>query len=448
MFNLYTFVMNSKFSLKILVASAFIMTIVVSKHSFAQDLPGTDEALLKTLKGFGVKAVLTPKGNRPEALISKISLGKKLFHDKNLSGNRRVNCQTCHDPRHGTSDGKALSQTEDGKGILRRNAPALYNLEAAASPIMFWDGRVEYNSVRKYFINTPEKSLNGPNPKAVEITSVLSGALAAQAIFPLLSHEEMRGKTGENEIADAKNNLEAWDLLITRLKTETDSMEYLDLFREAFPETAAVEKINIGHVGEALSAFMKNEFQSSGSPFHRFVAGETNAMTAQQKRGLEIFSNKGRCIVCHQGPVLGGNGSTFSIGVPSFGAAPFKPDRGMGEVRPGLTNFTFKTPSLINVALSAPYMHNGAFKTLREVINHYNSVRTTLTTFVLTPERKKEFPVPVELLNSEALINEIWASIEFPFIRGGLGLTTKEMDDLETFIGEGLTDPKWKAVIR
>lgn len=447
MFSYYDFFMNSKQSLKLAVASAVIFSFVVSGKSHAQELPGSDEALLKTLKGFGVRATLKPRENKPEALVAKIALGKKLFHDKNLSGNRRINCQTCHDPRHGTSDGKALSQTEDGKGILRRNSPALFNLEAAASPLMFWDGRVEYNTIGKYFITTPEKSLNGPSPKSSEITSVLSGALAAQALFPLLSHEEMRGRAGENEIADAKNNLEAWDLLLNRLKTESDSLEYLDLFRDAYPGTI-VEKINIGHVGEAMSAFMKNEFQSSGSPFQRFVAGETNAMTAQQKRGLDIFSNKGRCIVCHQGPVLGGNGSALSIGVPSFGAAPFKPDRGMGEISPGLTNFSFKTPALINVSLSAPYMHNGVFKTLKEVINHYNSVRTTLTTFVLTPERKKEFPVAVEQLNSEALLNEIWASIQFPFIRSGLGLTRREMDDLEAFIDEGLTDPKWKAVVR
>lgn len=88
-------------------------------------------------------------------------------------------------------------------------------------------------------------------------------------------------------------------------------------------------------------------------------------------------------------------------------------------------------------------MHNGAFKTLREVINHYSNIRHSLNNFELSPERRKEFPVEVEIANDPETIKEIWGSIQAPFLRNGLGFTEAEKDDLESFLSSALTDPKW-----
>lgn len=371
---------------------------------------------------------------------AKFVLGRRLFMDTNLSGNRNISCLVCHHPMKGTSDGLALSQTEDGLGILKRNSSSLFNVGDKFNTFMFWDGRVQFHPENQSF-TTPEPALNGVNPKAPQITAALSSALSAQALFPLVSHEEMRGKKGDNEIADAKNNLQVWDLIIKRIKTEGSSQTYVKLFNRAFPKNP---DFNIGHAAEAMSVFMREQFQSNTSPFHRYVAGDDSAMTDKQKRGLIVFIERGKCIACHQGSLLGLNSFFASVGVPSFGAKPFSPDIGRGEM-PGETfrSFFFKTPSLINVALTAPYMHNGAFKTIREVIQHYNNIQASLNTFDLSDERRKEFPVEMEVRKSSGDINDIFTSIQAGFLRSGLGFTKVEMDELEAFLSEALTDPRW-----
>ena len=375
---------------------------------------------------------------------SQLELGKKLFLETDLSGNRNISCHTCHNPKMGTSDALALSQTQDGSGILKRNSSSLFNSGATNNVFMFWDGRIQHHSDKNTF-TTPEPALNGDNPKASHISSLLTNALAAQSIFPLTSREEMRGRRGENEIADAKNNLEVWDRLVKRLMTEGEKERYLKLFTSAYPKIPKDgSTVNIGHVAEAMAAFMKHQFQSNGSPFHRYVAGDNQAMNEPEKRGLAVFIDRGKCIACHQGNLLQNNTFFTSIGVPSYGAKPFTIDRGRGEaINDASRNFFFKTPSLINISMTAPYMHNGIFKTLRDVIVHYNNIRHSLHHFELTPERRAEFPVELEVMNDRQTVNEIFNSIQAPFLKSGLGLTKEEMDDLESFLSTGLSDPKW-----
>jgi cytochrome c peroxidase len=396
-----------------------------------------DEYLHQQLDFFGV----TPLQAIPlEQNQSKLELGRKLFIETNISGNRNISCRTCHHPMMGTSDALALSQTEDGKGILKRNSISIFNVGLPQNNFMFWDGRVHYNPTSKIF-NTPEPAMNGQNPGAVQITSVMTSALAAQAIFPLVSIEEMKGRKGDNEIANANSNLEAWDKIVKRLTTEDEKEKYIKLFKAAFPEA---KTINIGHVGEAMATFMGQQFQSNTSPFHRYVAGDNSAMTEQQKRGLAVFIGQGKCIACHQGTILGNNSFFTSVGVPQYGAKPFQADLGRADVNnETFRKYFFRTPSLINVALTAPYMHNGAFKTIREVINHYNNIRHSLMHFEISPERRKEFPVEVEVINDSVVIKEIWNSIQAQFLKQGLGMTEAEKDDLESFLSTALTDPKW-----
>ena len=415
----------------------FISVLVfASTPVFADPL---DDFLYDKLKIFRIGKYETPAPGQAPEYQARIELGRKLFMDPNLSGNKNISCLTCHHPMKGLSDALALSQTEDGKGILKRGANSLYNIGDRQNNFMFWDGRVHYSPTKKVF-TTPEVSLNGPAPVALHITGVLQSALSAQALFPLVSHEEMRGRPGTNEVADAKNNLEAWELIVKRITGEKNN-KYLDLFSRAYPDTH-IQKINIGHVGEAMAVFMRESFQSKDSPFHRYAAGDVTAMTVQQKRGLQVFMTS-NCMACHSGPLLGNNALFASVGVPSFGARPFVADRGRGEIdNQKFRSFFFKTPSLINVSLSAPYMHNGAFKTLREVINHYNNIENSLATFDIS-KRRTEFPVEVELLNSPGDINAIWTSVQAGFLRNGLGLGARSLDDLEVFLKEALTDPKW-----
>lgn len=429
----------------------FISFIVLSltfhsaKVHSVTPVSSVDNYLHKKLAFFDITKYEKLPINNSDEYKARVELGQKLFIETNLSGNKNVSCFTCHKPGKGTSDGLPLSRTEDGKGILRRNSSSLFNVGDKFNTFMFWDGRVRYQPSLNIF-TTPEEMLNGPKPKAPHITGVLKSALSAQALFPIVNHEEMRGKKGENEIADAVDNMDAWDKVIKRITTvpENDSGRYVALFNRAYPElSGSVQKINIGHAGEAMATFMRESFQSNGSPFHRYIAGDDAAMTPQQKRGMVVFMEEGKCIACHQGKLLGNNAFFASVGVPSYGARPFAADLGRGEVgNETFRNYFFRVPSLINIALTAPYMHNGAFKTLREVLNHYNNIQESLSTFDIS-KRNNEFPVNVEVLNSADDINNNMNAIQAGFLRQGLGLSEKSLDDLEVFLKEALTDPRW-----
>lgn len=413
------------------------MLIILSFVSFAH-AENIDSVLRQRIDFFQINALdpLPPQENR-----AQIELGRRLFMETNLSGNRNISCLSCHQPRSGTSDALALSRTEDNKGILRRNSQGLFNAGRPGHTFMFWDGRVHFNE-KTHTFTTPEKNL------PAEITNVLTSALSAQALFPMVSMEEMKGRPGDNEIADAKTNLQAWERILARLKNEDSTNRrvrpYKELFRAAYPEIT-LEKINIGHVAEAIGRFEREQFQTTGSPFNQYLRGDNQALTEKQKRGFLVFVDRGKCIACHQGGELGLNSFFASVGVPQWGARPMKRDLGRGEVNnETFRSFFFKTPSLLNVGLTAPYMHNGAFANLRDVINHYSNIKTSLANYVIADSTHQSMPVEVELLNDSSTLADVFNSIQAPFLRNGLNFTEEEKDDLESFLRDALTDPAWK----
>jgi cytochrome c peroxidase len=399
-----------------------------------------DDYLRKKIELFKLKPIQKISKN-PN--IAQVELGRRLFIEPNLSGNKNINCMTCHHPRTGTSDLRPLSRTEDGRNILRRNSQAIFNLKDKS--FMFWDGRVHYDSKAKTF-STPG------TPLPPSITNVLTSSLAAQALFPIVSSEEMKGKPGENEIANAQNNFEAWQRVVERLMNEQKKnprhKTYSELFAQAYPKTK-LEDINIGHVGEAIAAFEIEEFQSSDTPYFRYLNGDRSALSEQEKRGLIVFVESGKCITCHNGPDLGNNELFTSVAVPQWGAKPISPDKGRGEITHDfLKNYFFRTPSLINIDLTAPYMHNGAFANLSEVINHYNNIEASLKNYVISGDVEINLPVDVEVNRDPKHLKEVLNSIEFPFLRYGLNLSEKEKKDLEAFLNNALSDPRWKSSIQ
>lgn len=411
----------------------FFILICVSTLSFAETI---DEKLEKHIQFFGIESL--PKNqlnpNRP-----LIELGRHLFIAPIISGNRNISCLTCHDPKLGTSDNKRLSQTHDGKGILKRNSQSLYNVGLDSRVHMFWDGRVSFNPETKTF-QTPEKDFNSDKPKRMDITSKMHSALSMQVIFPMVSHEEMRGSIGENEIANAKTNLEAWDLLVARLLRHP---KFSQQIKAAYPNET---NINIGHIGEALASFIKEEFYSNGSPFHQYVAGNKNAMSNRQKEGMRIFIERGNCIACHQGGELGLNTFYASVGVPQYGAKPFQLD--LGRATSGVKGEEFKemwfrTPSLLNLKVTGPYFHNGAYKNIRDVINHYSNIQVFLDSFDLSGTDRDELPVELDVLNDSINRQKVFKSIVAPFLRRGLNFSDDEKDALEDFLTYGLMDPKF-----
>lgn len=239
----------------------------------------------------------------------KVTLGRLLFFDPVLSQNNDIACATCHHPDLGFSDGRPTAVGPQGT-ILSRNTPSLWNVGYAAH--LFWDGRVD--------------------------------SLESQVETPLMHPDEM--------------GVENSEALVTELQAIP---EYSERFTEAFG--GGDDAITLENVARALAAFQRTLI-SDNSPFDQYAAGNFDALTPPQRRGLALFrSGATRCFECHTPPTFASD--TFRVvGVDSD-------DPGRAAVSEEGQQGAFKVPSLRNVALSAPYMHDGSLATLADVVDFY-----------------------------------------------------------------------------
>ena len=332
---------------------------------------------------------------------AKVELGRALFFDKMLSGNRNIACATCHHPDLGTTDGLALGLGEGPKGLglerragsdkatgvhgrVPRNALALFNLGAHEFTRLFHDGRVETD---------PEGYYEGGfiSPAKWRLPPGLDNVLAVQAMFPVGSHTEMAGQEGENSIADAVslNNLAGsggvWEQLGERLRSVP---EYVELFKKAFPEQVhGPADLNYVMAANAVSAFEATAFRADDSFFDRYLRGETGALGPKAARGMSLFYGRAGCSGCHSGKFQTDH-DFHAIAMPQIGPGradggdtgywavtgerAFPEDRGRGGVTVGSEDdFKFRTPSLRNVELTGPWGHDGAYQSLRDVVRHH-----------------------------------------------------------------------------
>ncbi|MEX0344980.1 MAG: cytochrome-c peroxidase [Rhizobiaceae bacterium] len=313
----------------------------------------------------------------------KAALGQLLFYDPVLSGNRNISCGTCHNHDLGSSDGLPLGVGEGGEGIgphrttgsgpdriakrVPRNSPALWNLGAREIKILFHDGRLSISDDYGNGFNTPAEEW---------LPTGLDNILAAQALFPMTAQFEMAGNPKENQIAGAAHDrIDAvWPIVAKRVRIIP---EYGSLFVEAFDDVRHPSEVNITHVVNALGAFVGSEWQSFDSPFDAWLAGDGAALNQTQRRGLDLFFGKAGCSECHSGKLLTDHGF-HALALPHFGPGrtrrfdPFVRDVGrMGESDRLEDAYRFRTPALRNVALTAPYGHNGAYATLEEIVRHH-----------------------------------------------------------------------------
>lgn len=319
----------------------------------------------------------------PDFDEGKARLGQLLFFDPILSGNRNISCATCHHPDHAGADGLSLGIGEGGTGVgperttgegasrirkrIPRNAPALWNLGAHEVEVLFHDGRVSRSDIYENGFNTPAQEW---------LPEGLSGPLAVQALFPLTSQFEMAGDPVENEVGGAVYDRidYVWPILAKRVRVIPD---YAKMFVAAFDDVNTPLDITITHVANALAAYEGLEYQSYDSPFDAYLAGDQSALTGEQKTGLELFYGKAGCVRCHSGPLLTDHGF-HALMVPHFGPGRTRPwdtvvrDVGRMGVSDRLVDaYRFRTPSLRNVAMTAPYGHNGAYPTLEGIVRHH-----------------------------------------------------------------------------
>ena len=261
----------------------------------------------------------------------KVELGRLLFFDKILSGNKNISCATCHHPTQASADGLALGFGEGANGLgtdrapgttehdavherVPRNAPALFNLGAREFTVMFHDGRVEADTAGYYeggFI-TPAKW---------KLPQGLDNVLAAQAMFPVTSPTEMAGQKGENPVADAISLNRAagpngaWAIIAKRLQ---GIPEYVALFEAAFPEQIkSKEDITFVLVANAIAAFETTAFRADDSAFDRYLR-EEDQLSPSATRGMDLFYGKAQCSTCHAGTFQTDH-NFYAIAMPQIG---------------------------------------------------------------------------------------------------------------------------------
>tara|TARA_Y100001954_G_scaffold221242_1_gene257212 strand:+ start:1540 stop:2946 length:1407 start_codon:yes stop_codon:yes gene_type:complete len=323
------------------------------------------------------------KSDYHEFSEARAEIGQLLFYDKILSGNRNISCGTCHHPRFGGGDGLSLGIGEGGIGVgpdrvsgtgddrikkrIPRNATALWNLAAKDFRVLFHDGRLSLSDDYDNNFNSPAEEW---------LPEGLETVLGAQAIFPMTAQFEMAGNPKENEVAGALHDRidYVWPILAKRVRTIP---EYGKMFVEVFDNIDKAEEVTIAQIGEALAAYIALDFESRDSNFDKFIAGEASALNAAEKRGMELFFGKANCSSCHSGPLLTDQ-KFHALAIPPFGPGrtrrfdPYARDVGrMAETDRIEDSYRFRTPSLRNVALTAPYGHNGAFPDLDGIIRHH-----------------------------------------------------------------------------
>ncbi|MGA9411716.1 MAG: cytochrome c peroxidase [Roseobacter sp.] len=311
------------------------------------------------------------------------ALGQHLFYDPILSGNQNITCAHCHHPDFGTSDGLSLGIGEGGHGLgpartagfgadrvakrIPRNASALWNLGARDLHTLFHDGRLSRSDIYGNGFNSPAQEW---------LPEGLNSLLAAQALFPLVAQFEMVGNPGENEVIGAVHDRidAAWPILAKRVRGQE---KYGAMFVSAFDHINAPEEVTIVEIANALAAFMAIEWLSIDSLFDQYLAGDKDALTPPQKRGMGLFYGKAECASCHAGSLMSDQ-EFHALGLPAFGPGrtrshdPYARDVGrMAESNRLEDAYAFRTPMLRNVALTGPYGHNGAYPTLEGMIRHH-----------------------------------------------------------------------------
>ena len=315
-----------------------------------------------------------------------VELGRMLFFDKELSGNRNISCATCHSPLIASVDGLSTNIGTGGRGlaVLRdagnypptphdpqsrgsRNMTPLFNLGHKQFDKLFWDGRVQVD---------PSFPQGFATPAGNDLPYGFDNALAALSVFAETDRQEMLGVTGTNELADAANihpQLGVWDGLEDRLGA---IQEYVDLFTAAYPEVGGdPNNISIVQIGNAIGAFQAAAFRSDNSPFDRYLRGDHLAMNNRAVRGMLLFYGEAGCSGCHSG-VFQTDLDFYAIGIPQIGPGFEGPPSHEDFGREGFTGdpedrYRFRTPSLRNVVLTGPWGHNGAFNSLEAVVRHH-----------------------------------------------------------------------------
>lgn len=377
---------------------------------------------------------------------AKVELGRMLFYDKILSGNKDISCASCHHPKLNSGDAIALSIGVGGEGLgkarimgedrerIPRNSPEIFNRGSSEWHTMFWDSRVQDRGEKGWYTPADEKF-----PQ-----EGFDNILAVQAMFPVTSRDEMRGEIGDTDIHGEVNELalispampqSIWFALMQRL---ISIPEYVELFAQAFPDIPT-EELSFVQAANAIAAYEISAFTFLDSPWDNYLAGEENALTESQKRGAMFFYKEGSCVSCHSGNLMTDQ-KAHNLGIPQFGPGKdIDVPLDYGQiVESGKKEdlFAFRTPPLRNVELTGPWMHNGAYDDLEAVIRHHLEPAKALDTY---PVQSLPAELQISFQDDEGVMKRIKGSIDPLLIDARMKANEKEIRDLLAFM-QALTE--------
>lgn len=379
-------------------------------------------------------------------------LGEDLFFDPILSGDKNDSCATCHHPALAMGDGRVLPIGTGGQGLgedrffmshvilsddyrgsdtpgeipnpfmgslVARNSLTVLN--AALLPVQFWDGRVESYALGQV-VKTQDDTVNN-----IQLTD----AVTAQALFPVTGTLEMAGATFGKEPP----------LYIRRKIAERlmNIPDYATRFKAIFG-TDTVEPVQIV---TAIAAF-ERRFIFTDSPWDDYIAGYRNALTDSQKRGALLFFGQlnpdVNCSTCHSGNLFT-DLNYYNLLVPQIGMGKGNGEDGRDDWgRANVTfdyrdQFKFRTPTLRNVSLTAPYFHTGAYNTLEDVIWHHANIWQSAENYDPAAHLPPAYYSSVQPFNMERQGHSA-----AKYLANGLALSKQDVSDLVSFLN-ALTDP-------
>jgi len=443
----------------------------------AQQSGINDDDLRQLAFDAGVTGNIEAGRNLPAITDPVAQLGKDLFFTRGLGGNLEVACVSCHHPNLGGGDQLSLSvgvgavdptvlgpgrvHSESGGPNVPRNAPTVFNM-GFWDELVFWDGRIENmgadapNNGASDDIRTPDVGFGRRDPSAGQNLTV------AQAHFPVTSAAEMRSDSfmpgADSESLRAR--------LAARIGDygdgagEMGANTWLQEFRNAFNDRTATaeELITYDNIAFAIGEYERSMVFTNNA-FNRWVLGDNSALSAQQKRGAELFYTRvdqggAGCLMCHDGDFFTGE-TVENTGMIQIGEGKGDGvDDDFGRERESLRfidRYKFRTPSLLNVAVTGPYGHAGAYDTLEQVVSHYSDPVAAINDWfdrggVCGVEQFRSMPNCASLYpNARANADLALQQVQFNRDSGSrlflnANLSNQQQSDLVSFL-QALTDP-------
>ncbi len=470
--------------MSLLLSTSFVLLACGGGNGQAGDTQAyvDDSMLRQRIVANGLSGDPTSGRELPKISDPLAQLGMQLFFSKSLGGQLDSACVSCHHPFLAGGDGLALPVgvdavdpdfigpgrehastgfDYDGGPPVPRNSPSTFNI-GLYDKTVFHDGRIEIvgaatgNNGEGNAIRTPDVWPKTADSKTINLVQ-------AQAFFPTTSEEEMRAKflvqegdTSNNREKTAMRNEEVRSALAARIVYQEIPNTWLAEFQRAFASEAdAASLITYSNIALALSEYQRSQVFVD-NPWNAYIAGDQNAISEAAKRGALLFygdvdDGGAGCSSCHAGDFF--TDEDFHVlAIPQIGRGKRNGPTGdddFGRFRETWIEkdkYAFRTPSLLNVEMTAPYGHSGAYLNLRDVVVHHLDPRAAVESYDFELSAIAE-NIQTGIVTDNAEQNTLLALAQFESLQdeGGaalkvLDLSDREIDDLVSFLN-ALTDP-------